>query len=78
MSLHECTKCGYATVAEDAHICPQCGTKDHTPMSGAELFAIVAGICTFLLGWITHSFGEALLLSIGVMIFVVLVGSLFT
>ena len=76
MSLHECTKCGYATVAEDAHICPQCGTKDHAPMSDAELFAILAGIVAFIVGWIAYSIVGGLILAVVVMMFVVVVGSL--
>lgn len=56
MSLHACTECGYATVAEDANICPQCGTKNHAPMTAAQFIGIAAGIGAFLYCWVTYTF----------------------
>jgi len=56
MSLHACTECGYATVAEDATICPQCGTKNHAPMTAAQVIGIVAGIGAFFYCWVAYTF----------------------
>ena len=46
MPLHRCLQCGYKTVADDAFICPQCGTKEHD-IPPAWKF-ILAGIVAIL------------------------------
>jgi len=47
MPLHRCLQCGYKTVADDAFICPKCGTKEHDIPPAWKIILVGIGAIIF-------------------------------